>query len=197
MSKPDAYPLAWPEGRKRTRIRARAKFVNTFDRARVALREEIRRLGGQYAILSTNIPLRQDGQPYANTRQPEDPGVAVYFTRKGKQMVFACDRWDRVVDNIIAIQKTIEALRGIERWGTGEMMEQAVNAFQALPPAAKGPRHWREVLNLPSQHASLTDVENQYRHLARVHHPDAGGNGDAMAELNHARDEARRALGAL
>lgn len=42
-------------------------------------------------------------------------GVAVYFTLKGQQFCFACDHWDEIKDNMQAIHKTIEALRGIER----------------------------------------------------------------------------------
>jgi hypothetical protein len=39
-------------------------------------------------------------------------------------MCLACDRWDKVQDNIYAIAMTIEPLRGIERWGSGSMVEQ-------------------------------------------------------------------------
>jgi hypothetical protein len=71
------------------------------------------------------VQLRQDGLPYANRRAPSDTGAAVYFSYKGRQMCFACDKWQDVYDNIYAISKTIEALRGIERWGAGDMVEQA------------------------------------------------------------------------
>src|SRR5262245_54177038 len=70
-------------------------------------------------------------------------GSAVYFTHKGRQMCFACDRWDKMEDNLHAVSKTIEALRGIERWGTGEMVQQAFTGFVALP----GNSPW-EVLGL-------------------------------------------------
>lgn len=49
-------------------------------------------------------------------------------------MCFACEKWQDVYGNIYAIGKTIEALRGIERWGTGDMVEQAFTGFVALPP---------------------------------------------------------------
>jgi hypothetical protein len=38
-------------------------------------------------------------------------------------------------------------------------------------------------------------VEDMYRRLARERHPDNGGSHDAMAELNRAIEEARKALG--
>src|SRR3712207_8918795 len=37
---------------------------------------------------------------------------------KGEKRVLACDKWDRIADTIHAIAKTIEATRGIERWGS-------------------------------------------------------------------------------
>jgi hypothetical protein len=46
---------------------------------------EIRRLGGDNAILSTNIKLRVDGLPYSNQAQPNDTGAAVYFNLKGNR----------------------------------------------------------------------------------------------------------------
>ena len=68
-------------------------------------------------------------------------------------MCFACDKWRDVYDNIYAIGKTIEALRGIERWGTGDMVEQAFTGFVALP-SPKSP--W-EILGVPSR-ATARDV---------------------------------------
>ena len=119
------HPLSWPFGRPRLNNSRHSAFKITHERAVRFVIDEIRRLGGSRPIISTNIPLRNDGLPYANFRKPDDRAAAVYFTRRGKQMCFACDKWDQVHDNIYAIGKTIEALRGIERWGTGDMVEQA------------------------------------------------------------------------
>src|SRR5262245_50062489 len=110
----EAYPLQWPSGKPRTRNPQRSRFDVSFTSARNGLLREIRLLGGALPVLSTNIPLRRDGLLYAGQRQPEDRGAAVYFTHKGRQMCFACDRWDKVEDNLHAVSKTIEALRGIE-----------------------------------------------------------------------------------
>lgn len=192
-----AFPLHWPEGWPRTKAPARSRFDVSFVEARDGLVAEIGRLGGRYVVISMDIETRQDGLPYANQRAPRDTGVAVYFERKGKQMVFACDRWDSVKDNMRAVAKTIEAIRGIERWGASEMLERAFSAFQALPaPGAK--RSWKEVLGLatvPDVNIAKATIENAYRTLARKHHPDAGGSDAAMAELNAARDEALRIVG--
>lgn len=181
----DAYPLAWPPGWPRAKFRERSRFDGQFGKVRDELMREIGLLGGRYVVLSTNVPLRRDGLPYANQAEPTDPAVAVYFERRGRQMVFACDKWDRTRDNMRAIQRTIEAIRGIERWGASEMMERAFQAFEALPP----PTHWSTVLGV-ARTASREDIERAYRERAKTAHPDVGGTQEGMAALTHARDQA-------
>lgn len=194
----EAFPLHWPAGWPRAKNPARSRFDVSFVAARDGLFEEISRMGGRYPVLSTNVELRRDGLPYANQRTPEDAGVAVYFERKGKQMVFACDRWDRVKDNIRAIQKTIEAMRGIERWGASDILERAFSAFEALPaPGAPARRAWREVLGFEPPYGVITRerIEGAFRLSAKRAHPDAGGSTEAFTELQKARDEALREIG--
>lgn len=182
----EAYPLHWPLGWPRTKWPKSSRFeVASFAVTRDNLFRQIKLLGGTHIVLSTNIHLRQDGIPYANHRQPQDKGVAVYFLRRGKQMAFACDRWDKIEDNIRAVEKTIEAVRGIDRWGASEMMERAVQAFEALPP----PKSCWDILGIKPG-ASHDEINAAYRERARRAHPDAGGSHAAMAELNRARDEA-------
>lgn len=195
----EAFPLYWPEGRPRTpnyRMQ-RSRFDTGFGAALNFLREETRRLNGRNLVISTNVPLRIDGLPRANFTV-SDPGVAVYFDLKGKKVVMACDRWNRTHDNLYAIGKTIEALRGIERWGSGDMLEAAFRGFAALPSAIVTPRPWRVVLGLEGadgSHVSLADVELRYREAARRAHPDCGGSHERMAELNAAIGAARAELG--
>jgi hypothetical protein len=190
----EAYPLCWPPHRKRTAYRQSAAFKTGFAKARDHIVSEVRRLGGSATIISTNIELKRDGLPYATFRTPEDTAVALYFTYKGKQMCFACDRYRKVEDNMHAISLTISALRGIARWGTGDMMEAAFSGFTALPaPGQTQARGWREVLEA-AQGDSLEDVKTKYRKLSSMRHPDKGGSADAMSELNWAWNQAQEAL---
>lgn len=182
---PTAFPLAWPAGWPRTPHPGPSRFDVTLDHARTELRWEIERLGGNYMLLSTNLPIGRQGHPLSGRAQPADTGVAVYFNLRGRQMVFACDRWNRVEDNVRAIQKTVEALRGIERWGASSLLERALTAFTALP----APRSCWDILGI-KQGASQDEVEQAYRHKAKMAHPDVGGSTQAMAELNKAREEA-------
>lgn len=187
----EAYPLCWPEGRRRNVVPVSSRFSDVaFGRARDTLFHEIELLPGSKIILSTNIPLRQDGLPYATYAQPKDKGVAIYFQYKKKPMVFACDEWNKIEHNIWAIAKTIEALRGIERWGSGDMLERAFTGFTKLPsPSTK--KHWREILGFmgagPVPEFQLQDRKIE---LSLKNHPDHGGDTLRMAEINHAFDEA-------
>jgi hypothetical protein len=187
----EAYPLYWPEGWKRSRYTERSKFKTGFGAARNLLFAELARLGASAIILSTNIPLRNDGLPRANMRPDGgDTGVAVYFRRNSKPMVFACDKYDRSEDNIYAIAKTIDAMRGIERWGASDMMERALSGFKALNSENDG-ESWWSILGVDA-HASQEQIDAAYKRRVREVHPDLGGSDDAMAKVNIARDQARR-----
>lgn len=185
----NAFPLSWPAGWPRSKCTQKSTFRASFSTTRASLLNQIRLMGGTHVVLSSNIPLRLDGLPRSGQPQPYDKGFAVYFLRRGKQMAFACDRWDKVEDNMRAIEKTIEAVRGIDRWGASEMMERAFTAFEALPP----PSSCWDILGLRPG-ASEAEITAAYRAKARASHPDAGGSERAMSDLNRARDEAMRMI---
>lgn len=150
---------------------------------------EIGKMGGTDIVVSTNLPLFRDGYPITSAMEPKDPGVAVYFQLKGKSMAFACDRFIHVYENIQAIAKTIEALRGIERWGASDMLERAFSGFKIL---ASGPSDdWREVLGFNLiETVTRKMVESHYRELVKQHHPDMGGDREAFERVMRAREAA-------
>jgi hypothetical protein len=192
----EAYPLAWPAGWPRSIRKVSAPFRLSFAKARDDLMNELRLMGARYPVLSSNVPLRRDGLPYAGQKEPEDSGVAIYFMWQGKQMTFACDRWDKVGDNVRAIGKTIEALRGIERWGASDMMERAFSAFEALPaPDGVVTLSCWQILDLEPG-ASELEIERAYRAKAKAAHPDAGGSRLEWDQLRAAYDQAKRAVAA-
>jgi hypothetical protein len=169
------YPLTWPEGWKRTprSSRSASPFKTTPEKAYRELMEELERLGARNVIVSSNLKLRQDGAPYANQPRHEDEGVAVYFTRKGKDMALACDKFAKREDNMRAITKTIDAIRGIERWGSSDMMERAFTGFAQL--ANDGARKWWEVLGC-DRYQPLEDVVRIRNARRSAAHPDKGGD---------------------
>lgn len=189
----EAYPLYWPEGWKRTESwrRTASRFKSGFATSRDFIIAELKRLGATNVTLSTNINLRRDGLPYANQPEPSDAGVAVYFLYKKNQMCFACDQYKKVGENLTAIGKTIEAMRGMERWGASDMMERAFRGFAQLPQNTS--RDWWDVLQV-RRDSPRDAIETNFRRLSRDRHPDTGGSHEAMAELNRARAEALASL---
>ena len=174
----DAYPLQFPSNWGRTKYTERSKFDTTFASTRDILLNEIRLLEGTNIVISSNVALRQDGIPYANTCEPEDKGVAVYFTLWGKQQCIPCDKWDRVRDNLRAIEKTVAALRGIERWGAKDMVKASFQGFEALPEKIEPNQHQYFVgIN------SLDEAKVRRKVLIKELHPDYGGNSEDFAEM--------------
>lgn len=187
MSEP-AYPLSWPLGWARSKWRLRSRFdAPSVAKARGALSHQLDLLGAQHCTLSTNVELRLDGQPRSDRRPPEDPGAAVYFTLKGQRRVLACDKWDFVADNIWAIAKTIEAQRGIERWGC-VTAEQAFSGYARLEHRTTADC-W-EVLGIPAG-SSEEQILDAYRKRAKNgSHPDSGGSAEDFDRLCKAKDVA-------
>lgn len=188
----ESYPLYWPEGWKRTpnHLRVFGRFRLGFAVARDGLMQELERMGAKEIVLSTNVALRRDGLPYASAGQPTDAGVAVYFTHKGRALCFACDQFELVKDNLNAIKHTIEALRGIERWGASDMLERAFRGFAAL--TAGESKDWRTVLGFAVGHNITPEmIEARFKELAQQHHPDKGGDADRFREVVAAREKAR------
>lgn len=194
----EPWPLTWPIGWTRRRHAARAKFGRkgmgeSRSVANDRLRDELRQLGAERVLVSSNIPCRRDGSADFSSCEPDDHGVAVYFQIKGEPRVLACDKWDRVSDNMVAISKHVEAIRGQLRWGVGSV-EQAFGGYKALP--AVGARaDWHVVLGV-APGASWETITERRRQLLEQHHPDrVGGDAGRAAEVNEAFQEARAARG--
>lgn len=193
---PTAYPLQWPTGRVRNADRQVARF-STNNRAGYyarrahsvsesidGIRHELELMGVPEVIVSTNLTLKNDGWPRSGQAQPRDPGVAVYFNYRGKPVCLACDQWTTVEDNLWAVALTLEAMRGIDRWGAAEL-EATFTGYAALP----APEQWWQVLGVP-KNANAEIIRNAYRQLARQHHPDAGGSHDQFVRIQAAYERA-------
>jgi len=218
LSERKAFPLSWPEGWKRAKIRAHAAFNKTKEprydqqgqpvyqgKTRLSVADAVRRVLVELErmgireddiIISTNVPLRLDGMPRSD-QEPSDPGVAVYWQKKNQPSMrcMAIDRYYRVADNLAAVAATLEAMRAIERHGGAEILNRAFLGFAALPEKASQP--WREVLGISSdQKPTLDLVESRFRALVKVHHPDQGGEKERehFEKIVQAREAARMEL---
>jgi hypothetical protein len=189
-----AYPLQWPIGQKRTERPQDSRFQVTPNQAYEDLIEELRLLGATNIVVSSNVETYERGGrqiPYKN-QNVQDTGVAVYFTKNNDQMCIACDRWLKVFHNVRAIGLTVQALRGLERWGTSDMVSQAFAGFAQIPAQANSGSGWWVELGLDSPGYSLEDCERAYRKQAKNAHPDLGGTAAQMARLNEAIASARQ-----
>lgn len=200
-----AYPLSWPAGWRRCAHRTRARFgkkvehrdgngeLASWKRSEgLSVSEGTQRVlaaltamgvSTYHVVISTNLALRNDGLPRSGQRAPDDPGAAVYWSKGKDRRCIAVDRYDRVQDNLAAIAATLEAMRAIDRHGGAEILDRAFTGFTALPQ----PEQWWQVLGV-SSHATRAEIDAAYRVLAMKHHPDRGGDGDAMSRLNAVRD---------
>ena len=215
-NKPEsAYPLSWPAAKERTPAHStkRALFSKKSDKgwnkpltigqATQRLMHEIScftKVGQSYrvdpdaVIISSNLRVRLDGLSYSSQKNPDDVGVAVYFELDGDPYCFPCDKWDRIADNIAAVASHIGALRGIERWGVGDL-KQAFTGWSALPsPDSVTVAPWRDILKAHNCH-DLACVKALHRKLVKIHHPDHGGDPEMFYILNKAYEQAKGELG--
>lgn len=196
------YPLQWPASRPRTRAADRkyGRFnrkeyvgVNTWQttkemtvaEALKRLQGELDRIGANYPVVSSNLEIRLDGLPRSGQRQPDDPGVAVYFQLRGKPHCLPCDTYREVHSNIAAVAAHIAATRAIERHGVASVAEM-FSGFAALPAPGSAP--WWQILQVVES-ASRDEIEAAFKRLALERHPDRGGSDAMMAELNAAREQ--------
>ncbi len=200
------FPIAWPPSVKRVRHRESSLFDKSrgFSSACKGAVHQLELMRGiSHIVVTSNLPTRANGLPYsAGPGQISDPGIAVWWVKGGVEHALACDRWHTCVENMRAIEKTLEALRGIARWGTAEMVEHAFAGFAALP-AGSGVESgvvpipveetWRDVFGLNgAQWTSLSAMDQlaivkaRHRSMMKEAHPDHGGAVAQAARLNAA-----------
>lgn len=187
------YPLRWPDGWPRTDQPKRAAFLtkSIFD-ARIELATELRRLGAKDIEITSNAEITKSGEIASRQRYLSDPGVAVYFTLNGATRCIPCDRWDNLADNLHAIALSVDAIRGLARWGAKQMVETAFAGFAALPPSTSDePRYWWDVLGV-DQNASRAEIDAAYRRRVKETHPDGGGSDNDFIELTEAYSVAKQ-----
>ncbi|PWJ93596.1 hypothetical protein C8D77_101275 [Mesorhizobium loti] len=189
-----AFPLTWPDTMPRTPNKVASKFKTELSAALKNVRSSLGLFSGDSGkkvdnlVISSNVTL--------GVERPADPGVAVWFVWDGMQVCIAVDRYAKVEDNLQAIHHIVEARRTEMRHGGLHIVRATFRGFTALPAPKR--RSWREIFKvdgtLPTTAAGL---ESRYRSLAKERHPDSpGGSHDAMTELNQAKSEALKEIGA-
>lgn len=182
-----------------------APFRAAWSDTLLLLNRELGYLGASKCIIEADFlehEIRIDGGPKANAR-PRSPRVALRFkSRKHGDLVYRCDKCTTWQHNVRAIAKTLEWLRGAERYGVIKRGEQ-YTGFKALPEQAGLSRNgiiqtamtveeaarwlagvpgWLDDGDVLEDHAAhiiqMQDLyRNAYRHAAKAYHPDTE-NGD-------------------
>lgn len=178
---PPPYPLAWPEGQRRTQRRVKSQFKTGFAGALKNVRDSLRLFGQDSGISSGAIEIATNAT--LTNEKPSDPGVAVWFVWDGAVRCVAVDRYQTVAENLQAIHHVIEARRTELRHGGIELVRTTFRGFTALAaPAGSVP--WHQVLGVAtgSDKAAITAA---WRELSRRHH----GDEERQRALNVARDQ--------
>jgi hypothetical protein len=156
-------------------------------------------IGALQVVLSSELPCRIDGIPYANYLEPKDPGVAIWWIdTKDETRVIACDAWDKVTANFRAVALTIKALRDIERTKASQILERTMQSFKVYQLPSKP--WFVDTLELPTWPASIEDVNESYKLKAVAIQRGANllpdfTTDESLKQLGQAKSEALRALG--
>jgi DnaJ-domain-containing protein 1 len=138
---------------------------------------------------------------------PKDNQAEIIFDRGGRRYAVRCKKWGDWLDNLRAAERCIYYLhRAIEEYGVitneqrlGEAFAGFFLQFEAPPDdtvlmLGSGRSEWWEVLGV-RQDATKGEVVNAFRALARIHHPDTGGNADDFKRIRDAYERGIAALG--
>ena len=78
----------------------------------------------------------------------------------------------------------------MERWGAKDMISAAFTGFKALP----APDGAEAISRFEKQFEGLSSVqmETLFKRLAKIHHPDVGGNADDFRAMSEAYENCSR-----
>lgn len=167
-------------GERRTR---RQQGVDWSETTRL-LERELSHLRARNVLLQmavTEAEIRNDGWIRANAR-PSHPGVIITFHSDLLKipLSYPCDTFDDWQANVRAIAKSLEWLRGVDRYGVTKRGEQ-YTGFKGLP---SGQQHQNELvqrgLELIRQHGSS-------KAALFATHPDHGGSPEDFHAVQAAR----------
>lgn len=167
---------------------AHPRFDTGLTKARDMLTHEVAVMGGPNLVIRSNARTNRYGVSLSRQTRIEDTGGRLPRPQRAPSLhslrslgpAGGQRQRDRAGDR---------ALRGLERWGAKQMVDQAFRGFAALPTG--GAPAWWEVLEV-SRTATRSEVEAAYRQQVRQLHPDAGGDQDQFLMVKAAYEAAVR-----
>lgn len=213
-----AYPLQWPVSRDRTKTPGATSYAMTLVAGYDYVLRQLTLLGARKIVISSNAILKKDGKPANKQPKTVDSGVAVWFQWSNNQTVWysiSCDTYNSISGNLKAIGLSVIDIRNVAR----RLNTPLIRMFMANPPQQQyqqppprqeppprqdppprqeykyeTPHFWRSVLSVPVN-ASWPETKRAYYQLAKLRHPDAGGNAAQFHELSRAYTEAKKYFG--
>ncbi len=134
---------------------------------------------------------RAGGSLLARRQPPTTPRVAVSFNSRYGPLRYECAKFSAWRDNLRAIGLGLESLRRLDRYGIGGRGEQ-YTGWTAIGSGT--PMHGPMTVSAAcallgvSLHATEAQVRDAYRILAKMHHPDNGGDAAMFDRVTVARD---------
>lgn len=191
----------WPGPATAAAARKQPKFKTGYEATLDLLFAEAGKIGGRHLVLQVDLQerdIRNDGLPRSNARYGSHPGVIVSFESAYGPLRYLTDVYTTWKGNLRAIALSLEALRAVDRYGVSKRGEQ-YTGWRALPSAsapafssAEEARQWiRQQLRIRGSelgHSGTSTPREEYRALTRHLHPDVGGDPDAWALLDAARN---------
>lgn len=137
-----------------------------------------------------------------NLLDDTDVKATITFDYNGIRYVSSCDFWDYYLDNLRAAQQAVTWTYNIAVGYGVEYMEgkyiddtlrRIFGTLEASPDSdtlliGDGNSQWFEILDV-DPNANKIAIVNAYKALARVHHPDVGGDKNDFIKLKNAYDE--------
>lgn len=134
-------PAVWPK--EPTKNRKRSPFKYRWEETLRQLERELRHLGATKCSVALDVQfgdIRRDGWPRADAR-PRTPAVIISFTASklagAPVQVYPCDTFAYWQDNLVAVVRSLEKLRAVDRYGVTVAGEQYAG-FRALPASTEG-----------------------------------------------------------
>ncbi|MEO1331675.1 MAG: hypothetical protein AAFW46_18670, partial [Pseudomonadota bacterium] len=168
-----ASPLQWPEGWARwkgsrqsdTAFRSHRNANRELSLSKVVddLWNELERIGAKEISISMNLT---GGSLSSQRKRVADPGVAIYFQRRGQPVAMAQDRFESVAGNARSLTLALQAMRSLERHGGGLIADRAFEGFTGLPAVSGAQKtsqlRWWEVLGV-SRAAPLGAIRGAWK----------------------------------
>lgn len=184
----------WPETLGRSEQRSRtSRFKVSNGQATRDLKAEIGRLDpDDWRVYTGNQHTKSNGLPLADAN-PDDPGVALKWTKDGEVYAVGCDEYISLFDNVREVYLWLRETRK----RSDRPVQTGSSSFAAakLPPGEDSEHETEvavedpyEVLGVPEEQP-LAVIESAYEHKRKRVHPDQGGTNEEFIRVQKAWEQ--------